>query len=186
MKHLDWALFLWINEGLSGPVATWMFGAITWLGNAVVLAVLMLPPMAKWDRTRLRQHFWPMVLSMAATGILVNAAKPVIGRLRPATWAASEGIAVHVPFGIPEDKAFPSGHAQTAFAAAVYLSLLYPKGAPVFLLLAILVGISRIALGVHYPSDVVVGAAVGAAGSWAAYTWGRRRAQRKKATEGVA
>jgi len=99
----------------------------------------------------------------------------VIGRERPPFWAASRSLEIHVPFGIPTDKSFPSGHAQTAFGAAVYLSLLYPKGAPVFMLLAVLVGVSRIALGVHFPDDVVVGALVGSLGSWAAFRWAKRR-----------
>ena len=171
----DQRLFLWLNAALSGSEATWFFGVVTWLGNGFVLAALILLPMAIWDRARLRQHVVPLVVAVAVTGVLVNLAKLLFARPRPALWAAGLDLPIHAPFGVPSDKSFPSGHAQTSFGAAVYLSLLYPKGAPIFLTLAALVGLSRIALGVHFPSDVVVGALVGAAGSWAAFRWAKRR-----------
>ncbi len=176
MLALDHWLFLWLNELLSGPVGTWFFGAVTWLGNGFVLAVLIVPAMAKWDRSTLRRHLLPMVVAIAVTGAAVNVAKWVIGRERPPLWALAQGLEIHVPFGIPTDKSFPSGHAQTAFGTAVYLALLYPRAAPVLLALATLVGISRIALGVHFPGDVVVGALVGAFGSLVAHLWTVRRA----------
>lgn len=67
---------------------------------------------------------------------------------------------------------FPSGHASSAFAIATSLSLSYPKwyvAVPAYLY-AGTVAVSRVVLGVHYPSDVLVGAAVGfgsaCAGHW--------------------
>jgi undecaprenyl-diphosphatase len=56
---------------------------------------------------------------------------------------------------------FPSGHAATAFAGAVSLSYLWRRGAPLFLLLAAAIAFSRVYLGVHYPGDVLAGAALG-------------------------
>lgn len=176
---MDQQLFLWMNNALSGTFATWFFGAITWLGNGFVLAVLILPAMGWRDRAGLRAHLLPLVASVAITGVAVNVAKVLIGRARPPIWAASQALEIHVPFGFPTDKSFPSGHAQTSFGAAVYLSLLYPRAAPLFMLLAVLVGISRIALGVHFPSDVLAGALVGSLGSWAAFRWSKRRLKRR-------
>jgi undecaprenyl-diphosphatase len=98
-----------------------------------------------------------------------------VGRERPAVWAAQHALQVHTPFGYPSDKSFPSGHAQTAFGTAVYLSLLYPKATPLFLTLACLVGLSRISLGAHFPGDVVVGALIGSFGSWIGYRWVLRK-----------
>jgi len=80
---------------------------------------------------------------------------------------------------------FPSGHTSAAFSTATSLSLLYPKWyviAPAYLY-AGLVGYSRIYEGVHYPSDVLVGAIVGAGGGWLSYKaekWMAKRSNAKK------
>ena len=60
-------------------------------------------------------------------------------------------------------QSMPSGHAATSFAGAVILSYLLPRSAPYVFLLAAAMAFSRIYVGVHYLSDVVAGAALGAA-----------------------
>ena len=58
---------------------------------------------------------------------------------------------------------FPSGHAATAFAGAVSLTYLWRRGTPLFFLLAAAIAFSRVYVGVHYPGDVLAGAALGTA-----------------------
>ena len=65
----------------------------------------------------------------------------------------------------------PSGHTSAAFCTATSLSLLFPKWyviAPCYLYAAT-VGYARMYQGVHYPTDVIVGAIVGAGSAWLAY-----------------
>jgi undecaprenyl-diphosphatase len=64
---------------------------------------------------------------------------------------------------------FPSGHATTAFATAVVLAAWYPRQAVGFVGLAALVGLSRILLGAHFPSDVLAGALLGSGVALAVY-----------------
>ena len=178
MIELDEQLFLALNHALSGAWTTELFAVVTKLGNGLILAALIIVPMLIFDRRRLKQHVIPMVLAVAISGGLVNLMKIAVDRPRPADHFAGTGTEVHVPRGTPSDRSFPSGHTQTAFGAATYLACVYPVGAAAFLVAALLVGISRIALGVHFPLDVLSGAVIGAAFSIAAFRIGRRIRER--------
>lgn len=59
------------------------------------------------------------------------------------------------------DFSFPSGHTTAAFSIACILALNFTVLAPLFILIALCVGISRMYLGVHYPSDIVAGMTIG-------------------------
>lgn len=117
-------------------------------------------------------------------GAITSALKWGIDRERPFNTYPDE-IQKYAPAGSPS---FPSGHTSMAFAMATSISLQYPKWyviAPAYLY-ALGVGYSRMYLGVHYPSDVLVGAFLGSGSAVAAYytfKWIKRKWVVKKASE---
>jgi undecaprenyl-diphosphatase len=104
--------------------------------------------------------------SAAVAGILIfRALKNTSRRQRPCE------IEPHCWSSIlPPDKySFPSGHSITAFAVALSLGLFYPQLMAYLLTVAFLIASSRIILGMHFLSDVVVGSAIGATLGTAAF-----------------
>jgi undecaprenyl-diphosphatase len=73
----------------------------------------------------------------------------------------------------PSDTfSFPSGHAAAAFLFALLLSAHYPGMAPLAFPIAGLIGLSRVLLGVHYPTDIAAGALLGlGSGVLALHLW---------------
>lgn len=103
---------------------------------------------------------------LAATAVcsgIINIMKYSINRERP--FVTYPDIAKKVNAGSPS---FPSGHTSSAFATATSLSLAYPEWYVIVPSYgwAATVGYSRMHLGVHYPSDVIAGAAIGAGCAW--------------------
>ncbi len=68
---------------------------------------------------------------------------------------------VLTPLGCTGSYSFPSNHAINNFAAAAFFSKLFPKYKIILFVSASLVAISRVYLGLHYPSDIIAGAAIG-------------------------
>jgi membrane-associated phospholipid phosphatase len=155
-------------------VARWSFGVVhgaahtsvraaTHLGDAVLLALVVLAAVA-WLYAR-RRHADAALLAAAAaaTGLLTTALKEGFRRSRPAYVDPEHG---------PHSFSFPSGHASGAFLVYTLLAFLLAdnRGAgaraaavATGLAVAALVAATRVLLPVHYLSDVIAGAAVGLA-----------------------
>jgi membrane-associated phospholipid phosphatase len=99
--------------------------------------------------------------AVAASGLLTNVVKWLMGRWRPKVFIP-EGFYGFEFFGFGyEQTSFPSGHATTICTAAVALSLFFPRFRWLWIILALLVCISRVIIGAHYLSDVIMGAYIG-------------------------
>jgi undecaprenyl-diphosphatase len=136
-----------------------VFVALSVVGYAGLVWILLAPLLSVLGK---RDPFFGLGLTAAcvwsadliALGIKAAAARP-----RP-----SESIpGVDTLLDATVGQSLPSGHAATSFAGAVILTYLLPRFAPLALLLAVAISFSRIYVGVHYASDVLAGAALGAA-----------------------
>lgn len=150
-------ILLWIQNNIRNDVLTSIFKFVTTLGNAgiiwIVLSVGLLIP----KKTR---HVGILALVSLVFSALINNVilKNVVARTRP--YDVIEGLTSLV--GAQKDYSFPSGHTGSAFAAAIVMFRGLPKkyGIPI-LVFACLMGLSRLYVGVHYPSDVLGGALIG-------------------------
>jgi undecaprenyl-diphosphatase len=98
------------------------------------------------------------ILSAGLSIGLFKRLKKITGRKRPCA-IGPHCWATLLP---PDQFSFPSGHSMTAFSVIVPLSLFYPALEPGLLFCALSVALSRILLGMHFLSDVVVGSCLGA------------------------
>lgn len=110
------------------------------------------------------------VLAVAGASALSNAVlKPVFPRRRPP--AGTPEFTVRRGLPAPRSSSFPSGHSASAAAFATAVALEYPAAGVALAPLAAAVGYSRVHTGVHWPSDIAVGAGVGAAVALATRRW---------------
>jgi len=156
----------------------WLVGilqCVTWLGYGLVDVAV---PVAIGLIARARGHIdggrqgFLGGSAVATAGLLDQVLKNLLCRARPSAAGSGAFFSAFPCFPAPYALAsFPSGHATTAFALATVLSQWYPRWTVTWLALAAVVGWSRIALGSHFPSDVLGGAVLGVAVVLGFFRW---------------
>ncbi|UOO81936.1 phosphatase PAP2 family protein [Uruburuella testudinis] len=110
-----------------------------------------------WGNAQGAAFFYTGLLAYALELPLYRLLKNSIRRSRPC-----HGICDIDALIEPSDKfSFPSGHTAAAFVFAALVAAFYPLFAPFAYTMAVLIGLSRVILGVHYPSDIAAGALLG-------------------------
>lgn len=128
--------------------------------SAGIPATMGIYALIKKDQPLLKDAIYIGTSVIEAVGV-TYAAKHIVGRDRPFVKYPDK---IH-PYGAPDadSPSFPSGHTAAAFSLATSLSITYPKWYVIApsAVWACGVGIARMNQGVHYPSDVLTGAAIG-------------------------
>ena len=149
-----------------------MFKALTSAGSYGALWLVLALAAALVLR---RPHLFVWTLVADGLGELsADVLKDAIPRARPH---------VHALVTRPHSHSFPSGHATTSFACATVLALTLPRFAVPLLVLAAAVAWSRVYVGVHYPLDVLAGAALGAVIGFCVSRLARRSRRFRSATQ---
>jgi len=147
----------WANGWWSSPVLDWVIPWVTHLGShfAVVLFIVL-----SWILTKKRRVLRRLALLYGIQSGIVYGLKFLIQRQRPLYFLEMASKLSKGP-GEILDPSFPSGHAVYAFMMATVLATWVPRYRVIFYIAAGFIGWTRIYLGVHFPTDVVVGGLLG-------------------------
>ena len=166
----EWLVWLFrhiTNFGLSG----WFLYPIGLLLLALAAVdTPALPQMSRKVLAAISVRLGFVFAAIAIPGLFVAIVKRLIGRARPFV-AGEDAWSYKLLVWRPDYAAFPSGHATTAFAAAVAIGAVWPRARAVMWSYAVVIAVSRVIVTAHHPSDVIAGAIVGTIGALLVRNW---------------
>ncbi len=177
---LDVRAFRLLNGRAANPVFDAAMPLVTDLDRWRVAILIAWGALALFGGAKGRRTALLLIPLIAASDqIASSVVKPLVERMRPCEvlggvhlWYGPEGwmtTPAEVARSYKSSFSFPSSHAANITASMLFLGLAYRRLLVPLVLIAAVVGYSRIYIGVHWPSDVLAGAALGAALAGAAY-----------------
>lgn len=158
IQQFDEQALAWIAEHVRCALLDPFMKLYTQLGNTGMLFIVLGLAMLLWKPTRKAgcSVLCAMLIGLVAVNFTI---KPLVSRPRP--WLVMEGFVNLVPEHDP--NSFPSGHTNAAFAFALAVCMSAPKRwmKITAVCMAAVMGLSRLYVGVHFPSDVLAGAVIG-------------------------
>jgi undecaprenyl-diphosphatase len=173
---MEWSIlhtlndFLFHHDAVEDPISFYINASEALFAATLVVVFLVAhgPRLASWRRAT--------VAAALSAGLALAVGKVIselVDRARP---FVAEPHQVHLFTAHAADPGFPSDHATAAFAIATAIVLRKRGWGIVMLVAAALLSVGRVAIGIHYPSDVVAGAALGAIAAGVLYIpWMREK-----------
>lgn len=162
--EIDHALFHFINDTIANPILNWIMPIVTNENNIAIPLILFWLWLLLFQGKRGKIAAILLLLTVALTDVIAaQIIKPWIGRIRP-SHAMLDNINLLVSKG--GKYGFVSNHAANTMAAATIIGYFYKKWKSVVITISIIVGFSRVYVGVHYPFDVLGGWLFGYAVAW--------------------
>jgi undecaprenyl-diphosphatase len=175
LQSFNLSIFFLVNNGFHSDLNDLWIGNATALGIGWITYVIAIFGILMIDRPHIKRNLILLVVAAVSEGILLQLLKSLVDTPRPLSYFAEQikmsGVTVHTMFEPLYSRSFPSGHSQTAFCAAAVLAWVTMRSQKsrtvkytLWILaysLALLVGISRIYVGAHFPIDVLGGAILG-------------------------
>ncbi len=159
--QVDKSVFLFINNTLSNSFFDKIFPIITEPRNWLIIALIAMVFFVIKEKKKALGIIALVLIAVALSDLIAyRIFKPLFGRLRPCHPEFYIGGGRFL-IGMKTSFSFPSNHAMNMFTAATVLSCFYNKYAGYYFGFALLIGFSRIYVGVHYPLDILGGALFG-------------------------
>lgn len=165
LLRYDYAVFNFINRNIHIKVLDYPMSWISYcdskginIGLIVICAICIF---ILWKNKR--EHFWN-ILALFITALIISTVitytiKIYVARPRPLAHFGIENVVYF--YEMVYKNSFPSGHTQAAFVMCFFVFMLIRKHWFLFSFLALGMGIERIYVGSHFPSDVLIGALIG-------------------------
>lgn len=181
---------IWASRGAIGWPDGWRapfffitdYGLSDWvlIPSLIVFLVALLAGFVLRDRLRDAARELALLsgfifVGVGLPGLICNLFKRLVGRSRPVEFETSGAFSFQHFINDWTFQSFPSGHSATALSLAFVIGFLWPRLFPLFVALGLIVAISRVPVGAHYPTDVFAGIVVGMLGAYLVRNFFARR-----------
>ena len=163
LLNLDTQVFYFINLGLQNSFFDFLMKLVTAQRTLQILLLLILLLLIIFEKKKgaILGVFLLLTISLSDQ-LSSHLIKPWVQRIRPCNVLPD----VHLLVSCTKSFSFPSTHASNLFASAFFVSYFHKKFAPALYFIAVLVALSRVYVGVHYPLDIIGGALLGILCAW--------------------